>query len=128
MWGPRTIDRCASHKNMHLACFNLHYFVPGTEAVDDFTTTWAAENNWLVPPISCVSRVILHVLASRAPGSLVVPHWPSSLFWPLLFATDIRIFPSSNGIFTLGDYKDSLLGSSKFTSEVMAVRLEPFAI
>ena len=111
--------------------------MPGTEAVDAFTTTWAAENNWFVPPIYCVSRVILHVLASRAPRSLVVPYWPSSPFWPLSFAsahvcqpfvTDIRIFPSSNGIFTLGDCKDSLLGSSKFTSEVMAVRLEPFAI
>ena len=124
LWGPHTIDRFASHKNTHLAWFNSRYFLPGTEAGDAFTTTWVAENNWLVPPISCVSRVILHVLASRAPGSLVVPYWPSSPFWPLLFAsahvcqpfvTNIRIFPSSNGIFTLGDYKDSLLGSSKFT-------------
>ena len=53
LWGPHTIDRFASHKNTHLARFNSRYFVPGTEAVDAFTTTWAAENNWLVPPISC---------------------------------------------------------------------------
>lgn len=136
LWGPHTIDRFANHKNTHLARFNSRYLVPGTETVDAFSVIWVGENNWLVPPVYCVTQVILHLLASRATGSLVVPYWPSSPFWPCLFAsaqvcqpfvTDIRIFPSSIGILTLGDYKESLLGSTKFQSEVLAVRLEPSA-
>ena len=51
LWGPHTIDRFTSYNSTHLARFNCRYFVPGTEAVDAFTTTWAGGNNWLVRPI-----------------------------------------------------------------------------
>ena len=51
LWGPHTIDRFTSYKSTHLARFNCRYFVPGTEAVDAFTTTWAGRSNWLVRPI-----------------------------------------------------------------------------
>ena len=131
VWGPHTVDRFASHKNAQLVRFNSRYFVPGTETVDAFSVSWAGENNWLVPPIYCVTKVIQHLVASKANGTLIVPYWPSSPFWPFLFingqccqpyVVDLFVFPSSLGIFALGDYKDSLIGSNKFKSEVLAAR------
>jgi hypothetical protein len=58
-----------------------------TEAVDCFTQDWGSSYNWLVPPVYLVSKAILHVLYCRARATLVVPKWPSSPFWPILFGS-----------------------------------------
>ena len=133
IWGPHTVDRLANALNAHLPRFNSRFRVPGTEAVDAFSVTWAAENNWLVPPVHCIIRVIQHLLVCSAFGTLVVPYWPSNAFWPFLFASSLDFqpyivdsiyFPDPSGIFALGCYKDSLIGSDKFNSAVLAVRVD----
>ena len=133
IWGPHTVDRFANALNAHLPGFNSRFRVPGTEAVDSFSVSWAAENNWLVPPVHCIIRVIQHLLVCSAFGTLVVPYWPSNAFWPFLFASsldcqpyivDSIYFPDPSGIFALGCYKDSLIGSDKFNSAVSAVRID----
>ena len=109
------------------------FWNPGTERVNAFSTSWENENNWLVPPIYLISNTILHLLTCRAKGTLIVPLWPSAPFWPLLFVNkfqvqpyviDLLLFDSPSGIFTLGNYKESLLGSDSFTSSVLAVKLD----
>ena len=54
------------------------------------------------------------------------------MFWPFLFANAIQFqpyvpayinFPDPAGIFSLGRYKDSLIGSDRFNSAVLAVRI-----
>ena len=89
IWGPHTVDRFANALNAHLPRFNSRFRVPGTEAVDAFSVSWAAENNWLVPPVHCIIRVIQHLLVCGAFGTLVVPYWPSNAFWPFLFASSL---------------------------------------
>ena len=132
IWGPHTLDRFANASNAHLPRFNSRFRVPGTEAVDAFSVSWAADNNWLVPPIHCIIRVIQHLVCS-AFGTSVVPYWPSNAFWPFLFASsldyqpyviDSIYFPDPSGIFALGCFKDSLIGSDKFNSAVLAVRID----
>jgi len=129
IWGPYTVDRFANSDNRRLSRFNSRFFVPGTEAVDAFSISWAGENNWLVPPVHCVIRVMKHMISCRASGTLVVPYWPSNVFWPFLFSDayncqpyviGILQFQSAAGIFRLGRYRDSLIGSDKFTSQVLA--------
>ena len=133
IWGPHTVDRFANALNAHLPRFNSRFRVPGTEAVDAFSVSWAVENNWLVPPVHCIIRVIQHLLVCSAFGTLVVPYWPSNAFWPFLFASSFDCqpyivesiyFPDPSGIFALGCYKDSLIGSDKFNSAVLAVRID----
>ena len=133
IWGPHTVDRFANALDAHLPQFNSRFRVPGTEAVDAFSVSRAAENNWLVPPVHCFIRVIQHLLVCSAFGTLVVPYWPSNAFWPFLFASsldcqpyivDSIYFPDPSGIFALGCYKDSLIGSDKFNSAVLAVRID----
>ena len=80
-------------------------------------------NNGLVPPVHCITRAVQHLLVCGAVGTLVVPYWPSNVFWPFLFANAIQFqpyvlayihFPDPSGIFALGSYKYSLNGSDRF--------------
>ena len=60
-WGPHTIDRFACSYNAKLSRFNSRFFFqPGTEAVDAFLQNWHFENNWILPPVSQIARVIAH--------------------------------------------------------------------
>ena len=80
LWGPHTVDRFAHMNNTKLPSFNSLYWNPGSIGVDAFTSDWSDENNWLVPSVSMVSRVINHLIKSNSVGTLVVPKWPSSPF------------------------------------------------
>ncbi|CAG2256304.1 unnamed protein product [Mytilus edulis] len=59
-------------------------------------------NNWIVPPVGLVCRVVNHMLTCRANGVLVVPKWKSALFWLMDSATwrEISQFANSNQQFT----------------------------
>ena len=64
-------------ENFKINKFNSKFHTPGTSGVDAFASHWAGENDWLVPPLNLVNRVIKHCLACRAFGTLVVPEWES---------------------------------------------------
>ena len=133
MWGPHTIDRFASPLNAKLSRFNSMFWNPGCEAVDCFCQTWEGENNWLVPPIALVNRCIKFLVTRKACGTLIVPKWTSSSFWPLIFKTgsmthsyvkDVLEFQNASSIFEQGSNKNTIFGSEKFYSSVLAVRLD----
>ena len=84
IWGPFTIDRFAVNLNWKLPRFNSKYWCPGSENVNALAFSWENENNFLVSPVYLLSKVIKHIVASRANGVLVAPYWHSSNFWPLL--------------------------------------------
>jgi hypothetical protein len=50
--------------------YNSLYWNPGSEAIDAFSQNWQFENNWLVPPVFSVLRVIKHLLFCKARGTL----------------------------------------------------------
>ena len=85
IWGPYTIDRFANAKNAQLQRFNSRFWCPGSEAVDTFTCSWVGDNNWWCPPVHLVPRVVRHAQNTKANGTLIIPQWCSSPFWPLLF-------------------------------------------
>ena len=84
IWGPHTVDRFADHHNCQLHRFNSRCWSPGSEAVDTFTVNWSAENYWWCPPVALIPRVIAHAQACNARGTLIVPEWQTSPFWPVL--------------------------------------------
>ena len=118
-WGPHSVDRFANHENTQLPRFNSRFWCPGTEAVDAFSVSWAGENNWLVPPIFLIPRVLNHMVALGGRATLVVPAWPSAPFWPLIFTdeglspifSDFLEIPMGSDVFVLGNYKNALFGS-----------------
>ena len=86
-WGPHTVDRFACSYNSKLPRFNSQFFQPGCEAVDAFSQDWGYDNNWLCPPVRLIVRVLKHMEACLARGTLILPVWKSSFFWNVC-ATD----------------------------------------
>lgn len=133
IWGQYTIDRFANMDNTKLPRFNSLYWNPGSGCIDAFTCNWAQENNWLVPPVSMVSKAVNHLVKCKALGTLIVPKWPSSPFWPLLFDTgyeyreyvmDVLEFHETDRIFRTGNNTNSLFAKGNFTGKVLAVKLD----
>ena len=85
MWGPHTVDRFACYYNKKIKRFNSRYWNPGCDDIDAFSLNWSGENNWVVPPISVIPRVILFMRETRVTGTLICPCWYSAPYWPLLF-------------------------------------------
>ena len=134
LWGPYTIDRFADSSNSKLRRFNSKYLCPNTERVDAFTVSWKHENNFLVPPISLIPKVISHMRDCKAEGTLVVPYWQSSAFYPLLvegenlfrsFVQDWRIYDNSmGGLLAQGQNKSVFIGSDQFKSDILAIYMQ----
>ena len=124
VWGPFTVDRFADNKNCKTKVFNSKYWCPNTSCVDAFSTSWQHENNYLVPPIHLIPKVIKQLRLSKAQGVLVAPFWPSASFWLLLFnhqkktpshfVKDFKIFTNPTQCFQLGNNKSSLIGFTRF--------------
>ena len=131
-WGPYTIDRFANDSNAQLPRFNSRFAAPGAEAIDCFTQNWAPDNSWLVPPVCLVNRCVQHLIRCCAQGTLVIPDWPSSAFWPLLFpdglpasfvADQIR-FPAAARYLVAGHQPNSVFTPERFHGSLLALRLD----
>lgn len=133
MWGPHDVDRFASFRNRKVHRFNSKFVDFQSEAVDAFTQSWSDCNNWLVPPIKLVPRVLAHLLFDKAAATLIVPKWPSSAFWPLIFkenyqarsfVSEVLEFHETHRIFEQPDAKKCMFDSGRFKSKVLAIRIE----
>ena len=97
-----------------------------------FSQDWSDDNNWFVSLIFLIASVIKYMIASKGHRTLIGPYWPSAPFWPLLYKTkyqrfsyvkDIVFIEQPNEFLHVGNYKGSLLGSSKFKSSIFAACL-----
>ena len=131
-WGRHTVDRFACSYNAKISRYNSRFYQPGAEAVDAFTQTWDCENNWILPPVSQISRVIFHARACKAVGTLVIPMWKSSYFWVLLrddgnhwnaFVHYWITLPRFKHLFIRGRAKNRHNGSKDLSFSVVALRL-----
>ena len=86
LWGPHTFDRFASANNKQCAKFNSRFWCPGSAGVNALAYDWVGENNWVNPPFALIGRVLLHMKACKAVGTIIVPRWPKREWWPLLRA------------------------------------------
>ena len=83
-WGPYDVDLFADVDNAKCNLFFAKNPSPGFAAIDAFSQNWEGLNCWMTPPVSMVSRTLRQAGACRAFGTLIVPKWKSSSFWPLL--------------------------------------------
>ena len=133
-WGEFSFDRFANDINYKVQRYNSRFYTRETSGVDAFAFAWGNENNWLVPPICLVCRVLSHMFMCKAKGVLVVPKWKSALYWPLLwddknqcfnnFVTDYLEFKNPKNFFVAGSDKNSILTKSPFHSSVIILRLD----
>ena len=84
-FGPFSVDRFADDRNKKVEKFNSRYYCPGSSHVNSYTADWSNDNNWLCPPVSLIGSTIRHLRMCKGVGTLLVPMWESSYFWPLIY-------------------------------------------
>ena len=119
-----------------LKFLGLLFFQPGCLGVDALAFDWGGDNCWLVPPVYLIPRVLVHFLNYKSRGVLVVPFWPSSLFWPYLiqgngayksFVVDFLSVQNSRDVFVHGANKETCFGFSSFSTPVLFLKLDSAA-
>jgi hypothetical protein len=80
---PHNIDRFADKRNNKCKRWNSRYWTIGGEAADAFTQDWRGDNNWLVPPLRDIPRVLMYLKKQNARGTILVPLW-RQWWWPLM--------------------------------------------
>ncbi|VDH97494.1 Hypothetical predicted protein [Mytilus galloprovincialis] len=133
-WGPYTCDLFADSNNRNLANFYSPYWCPGTSGVDAFAQNWSEFNCWIVPPVKLISRSISHLFTCKGQGTLVIPKWTSSPFWPLLwsfndqrfkyFVKDVIEYAKPKKFFQKGSDIDSIFVAEKLSFNILVLRLD----
>ena len=127
-WGPHTIDCFASFENAKTRRFYSRFWNPGSLGMDAFYQSWQGENCLLVPPVNLVAQVLQRMSIQRATGTLVVPAWPSAVFWPLLWYrySDCIVeymYVKGSEYTCHGRNANSIIGSTDWEGYMIAVRL-----
>ena len=136
IWGPFTVDCFANSVNAKVPRFYSLFFQPGCLGVDALASYCGGVYVWLVPPVYLILRVLVHFLNCKSRGVLVVPFWPSSLFWPYLiqengayksFVVDFLFVQNGRDVFVYGTNKETCFGSSSFSTPVLFLKLDSTA-
>ena len=134
LWGPFTCDVFADSENRKIDTFLSRFFTPGTSGVDAFAYDWSKFNNWLVPPIYLINRVLNHMRMCKSKGTLVLPKWKSAVYWPMIvnrfenkyrsFIKDYREYKNPKSFFTPGSDDNSIFVKQPFNSNVLVLLLD----
>lgn len=129
-WGPHTYDRFANSFNKKCTKFNSRSPCKFSLGTDCFNFDWNNETNWLVPPVHLIGRTVSHLKKCKANGTLVVPKWRSSYFWPLLcdeygkflyFVVDYVEYKNPTNFFHNTNSKSVF--NEKFKSNVLVLKI-----
>ena len=107
--GPHIIDRFASHYNSQLPRFNSKHASPRSSGVDSFAQDWSNDNNWLCPPVKLIVQTVRKLQSCNGIGTLIIPEWPSSLFWPYLHSSGLVFKSYIKAVFCLPKLHDLLI-------------------
>ena len=107
LWGPHTIDRCASMNNRQMDLYNSMFYDPGTSGVDCLAQQdWGVHNNFINPPFCLIPRILSVLKVQRATGTLIAPMWKSKHWYQTLVEMSIyppiRIPHSNRAFISLG--------------------------
>ena len=125
------MDRFANSRNKKVCRFYSNFFEIGSEGVDAFSFNWEHGNNWLVPPISAIAKVLAKIKTEHVQGTLIIPYWSSAEFWPLVrkgqewdgIVDGVMLFANGKQWLRPGSCFFSLLGSEKFNSALVALKI-----
>jgi hypothetical protein len=73
--GKYTIDRFACQKTKKTTRYNSRLGEKDSEAADGLSVSWKHENNWIVPPIPLITKVVLKLKREKAEATVIVPDW-----------------------------------------------------
>ena len=85
------IDLFASRLNYQVKPYVAYTPDPEAHAIDAFQLTWTLLKFYAFPPFCLIQHVLHKIKEEHATGLIVVPHWPTQSWWPLL--TNMLIQP-----------------------------------
>jgi hypothetical protein len=75
------MDLFASRINTQLTRFCAYRPDPEAEIIDAFSFAWDDIKFYAFPPFNCINRVLQKVIQDRATGILIVPDWPTQMWY-----------------------------------------------
>lgn len=79
-----SIDLFASRLNKQFPCYVSWRADPEAHAVNAFSLSWSNLIFYAFPPFSLILQVLQKVKRDRSMGVIIVPAWPTQLWWPVL--------------------------------------------
>ena len=78
LWGPHTIDRCASLTTAQLPLYNSLFHDPSSAGVDCLAQQdWSHHNNFVNPPFWMLPQLLEVIQRQKADATLIAPLWPA---------------------------------------------------
>lgn len=102
-FGSAVIDLFASRCNAKCPTYVSWKNDPDAWAVDAFTVSWKNMFFYAFPPFSLIQKTLQKVITDRASGIIVVPHWPTQPWFPILqkiASSDYIHFSPSDNLLT----------------------------
>ena len=99
-----SVDLFASHLNAQYERYVSFRPDPEAFAVDAFSLSWQSLDFYAFPPFSVITRVLQKVRRDRAEGIIVVPRWPTQVWWPVLQAMTVGtpiLLPNKTSLLSL---------------------------
>ena len=57
---------------------------PFAEVTNTFSVSWEDRKFYCFPPFACIGRILQKISADKTTGLLVVPNWPTQIWFPFL--------------------------------------------
>ena len=80
------VDLFASRLNYQLKPYIAYKPDPEAHAIDAFRASRKGYKVYAFPPFSVIQRVLRKISEEKATGLLVVPNWPTQIWWPYLMS------------------------------------------
>ena len=78
-----SIDLFASRLNIQRSCCVSYRANPEAHAVDAFSLSWTVFDFSAFLPFRLITRVLQKVKRDRSTGVIIVPFWPTQVWWPV---------------------------------------------
>lgn len=81
LWGPHSIDRCASMSNHQIQPYNSWYLDPLSSGVDCLAQKdWGHHNNFVNPPFCMIGKILKVIKEQNAEATIIAPAWRSRMW------------------------------------------------
>ncbi len=115
-YGPFSVDLFASTGNNRVERFYSPFAMPEAEGVDAFAHSWEGETAFICPPVHLIIPAWRKLVNTPMKAVVVVPNWPASLFWPIVFSVDEKTV-------SIEEFQPYILPGRDSSSVVMRGRL-----
>ena len=86
------VDLFASRINKQLVRFCAFRPDPDAEVIDAFSVDWGDIKFYAFPPFNIINRVLQKVVADKATGIIIVPEWPTQIWYHMLADLTVESF------------------------------------